>query len=723
MAKWRYGVFVDAGSSGSRLHVYRWLDNGYALQEAGKLELQSLPEVTSKKKWTLKIKPGISTFGEKPAEVGSGHLKELVDYALNIVPKTQTSETPIYLLATAGMRLLPDDQREALLGRICDYLQSETEFLVSDCAQHVQVISGETEGLYGWIAANYLLKSFDAPKDHDHGKGHHTYGFLDMGGASAQIAFAPNATEVEKHANDLKLVRFRNLNGEASEYRVFVTTWLEFGADESRRRYIETLLAKHSNSKGDFPDPCLPTDLRISTKGDILSNRIDEPELQLVGTGRFDECLRLTHPLLNKDKPCLDEPCLLNGVHVPSIDFNVNHFVGVSEYWHTTHEIFEMAHKDKAYDFETYQHRVSEFCSQSWGNIKNGIEDKKWGKKVDEKTAAEVCFKASWIINILHEGIGVPRVGLEDASGSGKNTTKAVLDGAKDRGFTDAFQAVNKIQDTEVSWTLGRAVLYASSEAQPARHNVSSANTLPVGFGANTAGVPKDFQYAGVYHPPRPNATHLDLDVENSDSWHDTLFPDTSPRRIPGLLLFLFIICVAGFLLCGKERRRRLLRSFFPCFRRGSSRGLFATPAMAHTRRNHSPASERLLEAGLHDPDDFELNAMDDGVSAYDDDFGRSPYADDLVAGPKTGLTSGAATPAMRMPHVSGGVDAVGDGLEPRSGLGSAANLVGLGLRGPGVLERSGLIGRTDSRERLRDVFGEERSRSRLGSPARSKGR
>src|SRR5207237_4146402 len=78
----------------------------------------------------------------------------------------------------------------------------------------------------------------------------------------------------------------------------------------------------------------------------------------LLGTGRFEECLRKVFPLLEKDAPCPDEPCLLNGVHVPAIDFDVNHFIGISEYWHTTHEIFEMAHKDKSYDFNTYQTRV-----------------------------------------------------------------------------------------------------------------------------------------------------------------------------------------------------------------------------------------------------------------------------------------------------------------------------------------------------------------------------
>ena len=758
------------------MHVYRWLNSDRAAQKATEKQLQSLPEVTSKKHWTKKIHPGrldpwtpggegaddakgISTFGEKPSSVGPEHLKELVDHALAIVPSDAQSETPVFLLATAGMRLLPDEQRDAVLDETCAYLRSETTLLLPDCDQHIQVISGETEGLYGWIAANYLLGSFDAPAEHAHGKGHYTYGFLDMGGASAQIAFAPNATEAERHAEDLKLVRFRNVGGDVSEHKVFVTTWLEFGANEARRRYVELLLGKYGKARGELPDPCLPKDLRISTKGDILTpDTVDGRRLQLVGTGQWDACLEATFPLLNKHKPCADAPCLLNGVHVPRIDFDVNHFVGVSEYWHTTHEIFEMAHRDKAYDFATYQARVREFCTQPWADVAKGVEGQKWGKKVTASTAAEACFKASWIVNVLHEGIGVPRVGLESSSPSSSastthNATKAILDSADKGGFTDAFQAVNKIHDTEVSWTLGRAVLYASSEIPPAAAslNASSAsshpsNTLPVGFGSNRLGA-ADFQYAGASHPPRPSAgtgtRPLDAaasEPADPDAWSDALFPAArTPRRVPGLLLFLFIVALAAFLLCGKDRRRRLLhrlRPARPFFRRGpggrfpgKGSGSVFPPGMLHARRDRAEAREGLLEAGLHDPDDFELGSLaGDGILSPPDlaapytDADEAAYFSGGVGGDgRSGRRSGAATPALRTPHHGGAADVGGafeggEGAGLSRGVGSGTGLVGLGL---GLRNGGGLVGRTESRERL----GEEARRgSRRGSPVRSRG-
>lgn len=157
-----------------------------------------------------------------------------------------------------------------------------------------------------------------------------------------------------------------------------------------------------------------PRGLVISTTGDILTpDKIKGQERHVVGTGQFAECLSSTFPLLGKDKPCTDQPCLLNGVHAPAIDFDINHFVGVSEFWHTTHGVFESKHSDKAYDFKTYQDKVKEFCSQDWRAIQDGVSNKKWGKKVDEALAAEVCFKAGWVINVLHDGIGIPRVGIE----------------------------------------------------------------------------------------------------------------------------------------------------------------------------------------------------------------------------------------------------------------------------------------------------------------------
>ena len=617
-----------------------------------------------------------------------------------MIPSDIVEDTPIFLLATAGMRLLPESQRNDLLKEICSYARSHTKFQLPDCDVHIQVIPGEVEGLYGWVAANYLLGGFDSPKEHDHGKGHHTYGFLDMGGASAQIAFAPNTTEAERHANDLKLLRMRTVDGTPAEYKVFTTTWLGFGVNEARKRYIEAL-QKDSSSIGTevLQDPCLPTGLSTTTKGDVFlpgSKTVNGQEPYLNGTGQFDECLIKTLPLLEKDHICEDDPCLLNGVHVPAIDFDVNHFVGVSEYWHTTHEIFQEGHKDKAYDFNTYQKRVNEFCSQDWDAIEKGVDKQEYGKKVDEKTAIEVCFKASWLINILHEGIGIPRVGLEATPDSKNNGTKQVLDNAKEKGYTASFQAVNKIDETEVSWTLGKMVLYASSQIPP-----SDFAPLPVGFGENVPGIPPDFQYAGS--KALPTAHNATSDTE-TDHWHDNLFRASSPRRIPGFLLFMVILSIAVFLLCGRSRRQRIYSRFtFPSRRGGGSsprKRRFFGGKIPFLRSGSSLGNyERVLEDGPTN-DTFELGSTEDAS----DDVDTSDSSSSSKA-------SGWATPRSRSSQ------AVNESRERFENLGTG---LGLGLGIPAnPMDRGGLIGRTDSRERI--VGMAEGRRSRRGSPKRHK--
>lgn len=702
MGKHRYGAVIDAGSSGSRVYIYRWLNAQAARAKDDSEALASLPNIKTKSKWRKKVHPGISTFGEKPELVGPDHLKELVDFALDIVPKDEVGNTPIFLLATAGMRLLPDYQRAAVLEQVCSYFRQNTHFQLPDCDLHVQVIPGETEGLYGWVAANYLLGGFDAPEKHDHGKGHSTYGFLDMGGASAQIAFAPNATEAEKHANDLKLLRLRKVNGEALEYRVFVTTWLGFGANEARRRYVESLLEAYPDNQ-ELPDPCLPVGLRVDQTGLEIpsgSAELNGGKPHLIGTGIFTECLKRTFPLLEKDVPCDDEPCLLHGQHTPAIDFDVNHFVGVSEYWHTTHEVFAMAHKDKAYDFHTYQKQVTDFCSQDWKDIAADVGKQKWGKKVDEKTVEEVCFKASWLINVLHDGIGVPRVGLEpvtEPSNDSSNKTIAIVDKAKDRGFLDPFQAVDEIDDTEVSWTLGKMVLYASSQMPAAD------DALAVGFGSNVPGVklPSDFQYAGGKYEPLPT----DLEDGEHQDWHDRILSSSYSRRVPGILIFLLILILAMYLLCGRERRLSLHHKLLSLIGRGPS-----TPRGRRRKQagilggklfgNNSPTYDRVLEAA--DPEDFELNDVVSEDRHSGSSIGTEP--------PQTGRSSGWATPARTMspdftrasPKNKGYFDGA---------PGSGGN--GLGIT---PFERGGLIVRNESKERLTP---KEFGRSRTGSPNR----
>jgi len=491
---------------------------------------------------------------------------------------------------------------------------------------------------------------------------------------------------------------------------VFSSPWLATTQDgqhqrsQARERYVEALLDEsYTKNPHELLDPCLPTGLRTTLTGEVLEG--DSPDTVLMGTGQFDKCLARAYPLLDKDAPCEDNPCLLHGQHVPAIDFEVNHFVGVSEYWHTTHEVFEMAHKDKAYDFTTYQRMVKDFCSEEWDDIMANVAAGKWGKKVDAKTAQEVCFKASWLINVLHDGIGIPRVGIEkSASGPGYNGTKEVAVHTKDKGFLDPFQAVNKIDDMEVSWTLGKMVLYAAGQIPP-----SASEALPVGFGPNLGGGP--FQEAGSNYNPVP----IGDDDETWSEAAEDLAEKAHSRSTPGFLLFMITLIFLFYIFRKRERRHRLYRGINSTFRRSrrpgsprkGGRGFFSSSKLFGGRSSGN--YERVMEDGVQ-ANDFELAEAESSSSDNDNEHS------DSSEGSRIGRTSGLATPKMNVVnfdsanYFEGGVPSQGVGL-------------GLNHGGLSAMDRSGLVVRTESRERLGpslQMLGAGR-RSRAGSPTRMK--
>ncbi|KAI0797460.1 nucleoside phosphatase family-domain-containing protein [Abortiporus biennis] len=510
----RFGVVIDAGSSGSRLQVYSWKDSR-SVRSTKDTPLNALPEVEKGvregEEWVKKVEPGISSFADNPEGIAA-YLAPLLEHARTQIPPSLQPDTPLFLLATAGMRLLSPQQQAQVLKETCHFLKFHSNFRIDEpsaagpCGSSVRIITGEEEGLFGWIAVNYLMDGFTGSDESPT-----TYGFLDMGGASTQIAFEPSkiGKEQAKHLID---VRLRLLSGKEIHHEVFVTTWLGYGTNQARERYVGRKINDyeanramvHGYEESAIVDPCLPKDLVLTetpVQSTAVSQHANQPH-RFVGAGSFEQCLSHTSSLLNKEAPCPDAPCLFNGVHVPPIDFSVSHFIGVSEYWYSSEHIFGLG---GAYDFVQYERAASEFCGRDWMNIveqhessrkegrlggdgeveQNGqiVETGIWGDKVEIPRLQMQCFKAAWIVNILHEGLGMPRI----VDPGGNHTTSGgekVAEQATHKGLgRPAFQSMDSVGDIAISWTLGKMVLEASKEVPPltaaARPIVDPLDDLP----------------------------------------------------------------------------------------------------------------------------------------------------------------------------------------------------------------------------------------------------
>lgn len=578
----RYAVLVDAGSSGSRLQVYSWKDPAETRRErlkAGK-KLKILPKVEkgteegSGQEWQFKVEPGMSSFADHPQDIAS-YLDPLFRHALDVIPRDAIQTTPVYVMATAGMRLIEESQRQEIIKSTCNFITHSTPFqLTGQCSDHVQVITGEEEGLLGWIAINYLMDGFHFKEDEalegffENGvkptKGKSTYGFLDMGGASTQIAFEPSKkalsaatgdSSTESH-EDLSPVTLKLLDGSKVTHDVFVTTFLGFGTNKARERYESALLSNASDAFKTIADPCLPDGARTST------NSMAQP---MQGSGSFTQCLTKLSPLLDKTAPCSHPPCLFHGIHVPPIDFSVNHFIGVSEYWFSSNDVFGLG---GAYDYVSFQKAAERFCQRPWSELDASLKKQSGGEfppQVDEKRLMMQCFKSAWMVTVLHDGIGLPRVIDHKGKGDGKHHAdevglKAGLKNLGDDDFdhddSDMFQSVNEIEGTAVSWTLGKAVLEASEGIDVSRITEAGHGQTqrPVDSGHKSEDHSRPVP--PWYAPGKVIGSHM---PELS----------TGPRTLSGLafvaVLIALIIALGAFVVTrgrspAAERRRKWLR-------------------------------------------------------------------------------------------------------------------------------------------------------------------
>jgi hypothetical protein len=301
------GLVIDAGSGGSRIHVYNWQPRIF------KTIPPDLSYPTTDERWSAKMAPGVAEFAGDPAGLRA-HLAPLIDFAVRTLvgEEVRFGDYPIYFKATGGVRELNVKQREALMVQIRAYLSDKTfcPFFFRD--DFARVISGEEEAIYSWAGINFLMGNLlPASKGIGTATGG-TYGTLDLGGASCQIAFfMPN--------QDISESLFRMQIGGQKHWNVYTKSFLSYGHNSARARHFAALAdAAFASSKGKDPtavDYCLPSGYSEKNPGSaglgpgFVADPAAPPPAHVVTiTGpsepvpdQFDRCLAALRPLLNKD--------------------------------------------------------------------------------------------------------------------------------------------------------------------------------------------------------------------------------------------------------------------------------------------------------------------------------------------------------------------------------------------------------------------------------------
>nr|CAB3500669.1 unnamed protein product [Digitaria exilis] len=208
----RFSVIIDGGSTGTRAHVF-------AAGPDGRPDLA--------RSAVMRVSPGLSSFAADPARAGES-LLPLIEFAREKIGSAggDVAKAEVRLMATAGLRLLEESAREAILASCRDVLRT-AGFRFEDA--WAKVIPGSDEGIYAWVATNYALGRLG-------GDPNKTVGIIELGGASAQLTFVSDEVLPPELSNNFTF-------GEKT-YTLYTNSFLNFGQNAAQDLLHKMLRAR-----------------------------------------------------------------------------------------------------------------------------------------------------------------------------------------------------------------------------------------------------------------------------------------------------------------------------------------------------------------------------------------------------------------------------------------------------------------------------------------------
>ncbi|KAJ0988552.1 hypothetical protein J5N97_006908 [Dioscorea zingiberensis] len=399
----RFGIVIDGGSSGSRIHVYGW-----------RIGEGMTREVDFAESGEMKVNPGLSTYAREPERAGES-LVELVEFGKGRVPRHLWGETEVRLMATAGLRMVESEARERIL-ESCRRVLRASGFRFRD--DWASVIPGTDEGIYAWVAANYALGTLG-------GDPRETTGIIELGGASAQVTFVSREPLPREFSHPL------NFGG--STYNLYSHSFLHLGqnvAHESLQEMLAPEGLKSEHVHQGIYDPCTPRS--YSHGSESMKLFTDTPSLQTEDTGvshaagNYSACRALALTLLHKEKDkCSYEKCLLGSTFVPRLQ---GRFLATENFFYTS-KFFGLGSLPSLSDLVS---SGRQFCEE------DKLRLKKKYSALPEEDFSRYCFSSAYIVALLHDSLGLS------------------LD-------NDRISFVNQVDNVPIDWALGAFIMQGAS--------------------------------------------------------------------------------------------------------------------------------------------------------------------------------------------------------------------------------------------------------------------
>ncbi|KAK9974963.1 hypothetical protein ABG768_023027 [Culter alburnus] len=394
-----YGIVLDAGSSHTAMFIYKW-----------PADKQNGTGIVSQHSECHAKGGGISSYaGVRGGAARS--LEECMGKAMKEIPKSRHKLTPVYLGATAGMRLLnisKPKESDEVLKEVGDKLKTYPFSF-----KGATILSGQEEGAYGWVTVNYLLENYIkygfVGQWLSPGRG--TVGALDFGGASTQITFVTKQT-VENKNNLMKLRLYRQ------DYLIYTQSFLCYGRDQVLLRLLAHLMTTQG-SDSSIVHPCYPAgynqSIKLSSVFDTPCNKRQTPYkpddvLQIKGTGNYNQCLGNVTRLLSFNN-CSYSKCSFDGVFQPNITGN---FMAFSAFFYT-HSFLQKAAGIKVMSPADLEDAARVVCNMSFQEMSNKAGNQ--GNRLKDYCAVSVFVHVLLVKGYGFDDLSFPHISFQKKAG------------------------------------------------------------------------------------------------------------------------------------------------------------------------------------------------------------------------------------------------------------------------------------------------------------------
>lgn len=389
---------IDAGSTGSRIHIYRFNNCGATPE----LELETFDKTEPRKGGS-----GLSSYGSD-AEGAAKSLDVLMDLAMKTVPDKLKSCSPIAVKATAGLRKLGPELSDKILEAVRARLETVYPFpVVSKENDGVVVMDGKDEGVYAWITLNYLLGKIGGPDKTP------TAAIFDLGGGSTQIVFEPTFKSPSKGMpeNLAEGDHKYKLSFGGRAFELYQHSHLGYGLMAARESLHKAVVLAVKTAHGDnttwmnepIQNPCIAP--RMTREVSVTLDDQSVVNATMIGpeVGSPAQCRGLAEKILEKEKACKLAPCSFNGIHQPSLDktFSREEIYIFSFFYDRTQPLG----MPESFTIRELRDLTAKVCEgeSSWGSFES-VE----GAIEELKGRPEHCLDLNFMMALLHTGYEMP---------------------------------------------------------------------------------------------------------------------------------------------------------------------------------------------------------------------------------------------------------------------------------------------------------------------------